>query len=91
MQIVRLSSGTVTQNGNWISYKTSIYGKQISLYQKLANELMNFLSENNILFRGGFEAEHAYESVTRKGCITVKTYSVDNDMKSLPYEADSIN
>lgn len=56
MQIVTLSSGTVTQNGSWISYKTAVYGKQISLYQKLANELMNFLSENNILWRGGLEA-----------------------------------
>jgi hypothetical protein len=90
-QIVRLSSGTVTQNGSWISYKTTIYSKQISFYQQLADELSLFLIEQDISYSRGFEAEHCFDSQTRKDCVTVKCFSVDEKINLLPYDADSIN
>ena len=91
MQIVRLSSGIVTQNGNWISYKTTIYSKQISFYQQMADELSMFLIEQGINFKRGFEAEHCFNSESRKGCVTVKCFSIDPKANALPYEGDSIN
>lgn len=88
---MQLSQGRVTQNGNWISYKTSNCGESINLYLELSAEFQLFLSKKNISTDGDFHAVHVVNSTGRKGCVTIKVFSNDSSMDMLPFESHSVD
>ena len=91
MQKIKLSKGVVTQNGNYVSYKTGIINNDIPLFQKLADELKTFLDTKNILYTYPFEAHHGSPFKARSGCITIRICASSLNVEFLPFESDSIN
>lgn len=91
IQVMQLSKGRVTQNGNWISYKTEVSGESINFYQELAAELRAFLTKKGIGTDGDFHVAHAVNSTSRKGCVTVKVFSSDSSMNVFPFESHSVD
>lgn len=86
-----LSKGKVTQNGNWVSYKTDYYSESINFFQKCSEELNEQLEKLGILNDGDYHAGRSYNSDNRKNCVTVRVASTDPKMSVFPFEGDAVN
>lgn len=83
--------GRVTQNGFWISYKTSCYCKEIGFYQNLAKELRAHLKDIGVKTKGAYEAETVLSSRSRQNCLTISVYSTDENMNKIQFQDSKLD
>lgn len=87
-------SGTITQNGYYVSLKTDLYSDYLHVYIKLAQELKDWLKANGLKpAKKEMKMEKSLNSNSRKHCITVCTTVVEQNevFKAIPYSPNSID
>lgn len=78
----------LSQNGNYISYKTNWYGDSLSFFNELGKSLTDFLEKSNIPFMDDSITICKAQGTRRNGTITVR---VTSNYTGLSFDSNSID
>ena len=94
---MKLKNGRVTQNGCWVSYKTTYYHTGIGLILEMAKELKGFLDSKGIPSNiDDYEVHKATISNHRLGCVSICAFFQRGEipaevLDSIPFEDNFAN